>query len=124
MTARKGASAPGKLMVSGEYAVLEGSVAVVASAGARVSALWSPDGIDRSVSRSDDSSQSRPLPPEAALTRRLAEHRVGKVESALVIDVTDLRKSGRKLGLGSSAAASAAVAGAVFAHPVLRQPTC
>jgi len=55
------------------------------------------------------------LPPEAAETRKLAEQALGAVEGALVIDASDLRRSGRKLGLGSSADASAAVAGALLA---------
>jgi phosphomevalonate kinase len=38
------------------------------------------------------------------------------VNAELFIDASELRKSGRKLGLGSSAAASAAAVGAVFAH--------
>jgi phosphomevalonate kinase len=107
-------SAPGKLMVSGEYAVLEGAVAVVASVSARAFAHWSPPA-DGSPPGSGGSRQISPLPPEALLGRRLAEERVGNVNGDLSIDVGELRKSGRKLGLGSSAAAAAAVVGAVLA---------
>jgi phosphomevalonate kinase len=96
------ASAPGKLMISGEYAVLEGAVAIVASVDVRAHARWTED-------------TSAKLPPEARETRTLAELALGKVEGTLSIDASDLRKSGRKLGLGSSAAASAAVAGALLA---------
>ena len=96
------ASAPGKLMISGEYAVLEGAVAIVASVDVRAHARWT-----------DDSAAT--LPPEARETRKLAERVLGTVEGTLTIDASDLRKSGRKLGLGSSAAASAAVAGALLA---------
>lgn len=102
MSARIGASAPGKLMVSGEYAVLDGAVAVVASVNVRVYARWL-DGADAT------------LPPEAAETRKLAEQALGALEGTLAIDASDLRKAGKKLGLGSSAAASAAVAGALLA---------
>ena len=42
-------SAPGKLMVSGEYAVLEGAVAIVASVRVRVYASLSPPGSDSSA---------------------------------------------------------------------------
>jgi len=108
------ASAPGKLMVSGEYAVLEGAVAVVASVGVRAYARWSPRS-DGSPLGSADSPQMRPLPPEALLGRKLAEERAKVVNADLHIDVSELRKSGRKLGLGSSAAASAAAVGAVLA---------
>ncbi len=95
------ASAPGKLMVSGEYAVLDGAVAIVASADVRVQVRW----VD----------QEAALPPEAAATRELAERELGAVRGWLTLDASDLRKAGKKLGLGSSAAASAAVAGAILA---------
>ncbi|MET0341984.1 MAG: hypothetical protein ABW252_13345 [Polyangiales bacterium] len=101
MTTKIGASAPGKLMVSGEYAVLEGAVAVVASVGVRVHARW----VDEATT----------LPPEAQKTRELAEQALGVIDGALAIDARDLRMDGMKLGLGSSAAASAAVAGALLA---------
>ena len=101
MNARIGASAPGKLMVSGEYAVLEGAVAIVASVDVRVQARW----VDAPAS----------LPREAAETRKLAEQALGAMEGQLAIEAGDLRRSGLKLGLGSSAAASAAVAGALLA---------
>jgi phosphomevalonate kinase len=100
---RVSASAPGKLMVSGEYAVLEGAVSVVASANVRVFARFT------------DASDAPALPPEAAETRKLAEAQYGAVPGALVIDAGELRKGGKKIGLGSSAAAAAAVAGAIMA---------
>ena len=95
-------SAPGKLMISGEYAVLDGAVAVVAAVSARVTARW--------VEQAE-----RKLPAEAAATRKLAEDALGAIASELQIEAGDLRKAGQKLGLGSSAAASAAVAGALLA---------
>lgn len=98
---RVDASAPGKLMVSGEYAVLDGAVAIVASADVRVRVRWVEE--------------PATLPPEAAATRELAERELGKVAGSLSLDASDLRKAGKKLGLGSSAAASAAVAGALLA---------
>jgi phosphomevalonate kinase len=104
VSALRNASAPGKLMISGEYAVLEGAVAIVASVDVRVHAKWVEAG-----------SLAPALPPEAAATRKLAELSLGVVDRALTIEAGDLRKSGRKLGLGSSAAASAAVAGAILA---------
>jgi phosphomevalonate kinase len=108
-------SAPGKLMVSGEYAVLDGAVAVVASVGVRVLARLSPPGSDGSPGAVAHSPQTPGLPAEAVLARRLAEEHLGTVNGELTIDASELRKSGRKLGLGSSAAAAAAAAGAVFA---------
>lgn len=96
-----GASAPGKMMISGEYAVLEGAVAIVAAVDVRVHARWVDDPIES-------------LPPEARETRKLAELELGALQGTLAIDARDLRKAGLKLGLGSSAAASAAVAGAIL----------
>src|SRR5688572_8923062 len=110
------ASAPGKLMVSGEYAVLEGAVAIVASVSVRVYARLSPLGSDSSASSQTHSPQSPLLPREAVLARRLAEERLGTVHAELSIDANELRRSGQKLGLGSSAAAAAAAVGAVFSY--------
>jgi phosphomevalonate kinase len=101
-------------MISGEYAVLEGAVAVVAAVGARAYARWSAVVPNDSPAGSSGSPQTSALPPEALLGKTLAEERVGVVSGGLTIDVSELRKSGRKLGLGSSAAASAAVVGAVL----------
>jgi phosphomevalonate kinase len=113
-------------MISGEYAVLQGAVAVVAAVGARAYARWSGGVPNGSPARSSGSPQTSPLPPEALLGKSLAEERVGIVSSDLTIDVSELRKSGRKLGLGSSAAASAAVVGAVLASAGrdLNDPKC
>jgi phosphomevalonate kinase len=110
------ASAPGKLMVSGEYAVLEGATAIVASVSVRVYARLSPPGSDSSASSQTRSPQSPALPQEAVLARRLAEERLGPVNADLFIDASELRRSGQKLGLGSSAAAAAAAVGAVFSY--------
>lgn len=112
----RGASAPGKLMIAGEYAVLEGATALVAAVSARVTASWSTTARDASTPANDRSRGHRGIPPEAALARELAEDRVGPIELDLDIDATDLRRGDRKLGLGSSSAAAVAAAGAVFAH--------
>lgn len=114
-------------MISGEYAVLEGAVAVVASVAARaylqlggvpdqdVSSA-SPGAVDGSAAGIGGLPQRPPLPAEAVLARRLAEEAFGTVPGELSLDASELRKSGKKLGLGSSAAASAAAVGAVLAH--------
>lgn len=77
------ARAPGKLVLSGAYAVLHGAPAIVTAAGRYV----------------------------VADTERPAEHLAAEVAAALAageqapfIDASALRESGRKLGLGSSAA--------------------
>ena len=100
-------SAPGKMMLSGEYAVLEGAPAIVAavSARARVS-LGTPE---------------REAPAEARATWELisAREEISAADARrLVVDVAELRDptGAQKLGLGSSAAAAAATAALV---PVL-----
>jgi phosphomevalonate kinase len=98
---RVGASAPGKALVCGEYAVLRGAPAVVAAVDRRVSVQWSD--------------ASAPMPPEMAATLELATRAMGAVPGSLVLDATALRRDRVKLGLGSSAAAAAATAAAVFA---------
>jgi len=112
----RGASAPGKLMLAGEYAVLDGFPAVVTAVDARAQAVWSPPGDDGSPGPGDGSRKSRPPGPEALLARRCAEAHVAPVPMDLQIDVSALRSTDRKLGLGSSAAAAGAAAGAVLAY--------
>lgn len=101
-------------MLAGEYVVLDGALALVAAVGRRATANWAPARNDsRLIGR--NSAETGPLPPEALLARTLAERRLHPVPHALTLDVSALRSGDRKLGLGSSAAGAAAVAGAVFA---------
>jgi len=124
-------SAPGKLMISGEYVVLDGAVALVAAVGQRlvVTATEAPSGGsnerpdaiesgrlgDGSPSRAGGSPDGASLPPEALLARQHAEAALGDVPMDLSVDASALRRGDRKLGLGSSSAASAAAAAAVVA---------
>lgn len=96
-----GASAPGKALLCGEYAVLDGAPAVVAAVDRRVRVSWAEE------------STAMPAEVEATLARAQAE--LGLVGSSLSLDASDLHQDRVKLGLGSSAAAAAAAAGAVFA---------
>ena len=96
-----GASAPGKALVCGEYAVLEGAPAVVAAVDRRLSARWSEARVA--------------MPPEVEATLRLARDELGPLPGALSIDVSHLQRDRVKLGLGSSAAAAVAAAAASFA---------
>lgn len=112
---RPGASAPGKLMVAGEYAVLDGGGALVMAVDRRARAVWSVAAQDGSRAPGDGSPDGGPPGPEALLAREKAESACGPVPETLHIDVTPLRRSDRKLGLGSSAASAAAAVGAVFA---------
>lgn len=98
-------SAPGKVMIAGEYSVLDGAEAVIAAVDrrcyARLLDAIAPD--------------SLLPPPEARAAADVAAAMLGRSAPALAIDASALRQSGRKLGLGSSAAGAAAAAGAVFA---------
>ena len=96
-----GASAPGKALLCGEYAVLEGAPAIVAAVDRRVSVTWSDD--------------SASMPPEVEATLELARARCGPLPRSLKLDVSALHQDRVKLGLGSSAAAAAATAAAAFA---------
>ncbi len=82
------ARAPGKVVLSGAYAVLEGARAVVAA-------------VDRYVV-ADASKPGTFLTPEVAAA--LAGEGVTSAEAAPWFDAEALRHEGRKLGLGSSAA--------------------
>jgi phosphomevalonate kinase len=97
---RVGASAPGKALLCGEYAVLEGAPAIVAAVDRRVRVSWTDDAAAM---------------PEVEATLALAKARCGQVHGSLEVDTSALRRGTHKLGLGSSAAAAAATAGAVFA---------
>ncbi len=96
-------SAPGKMMITGEYAVLHGAEAVVAAVDRRAFA------------RLHAAVPVPSLPPEAAAARAEAERRIGATKAVIGLDVSEMRQNGLKLGLGSSAAGAAAVAGLVFA---------
>ena len=98
------ASAPGKMMIAGEYAVLDGAEAVVAAVDRRVVVTLDP-------ARDDDESASS---AEVAQTRALIEARFGAVRGGLAVDDCALRQGGRKLGVGSSAAKAAATAGVLL----------
>lgn len=109
-------SAPGKVMVSGEYVVLDGAPAIVAAAPARAIARLSPADADRSPGFASRSPEIAPLPPEALLSRHCAESFLGTLpKMELSIDTSALRSDGRKIGLGSSAAAAAATVAAIAA---------
>ena len=97
-----GATAPGKALLCGEYAVLEGAPAVVAAVDRRVKVSWT-DAVTA-------------LPLEVDATLRLARERLGPLPPSMTLDVGELQAEGIKLGLGSSAGAAVAAAGAAFGH--------
>lgn len=93
--------APGKLMVAGEYAVLHGAEAVVMA-------------VDRHARVADADAPCPEVPREvaAALQIALRESAIRAVTDRWSLDVRALQdEGGRKLGLGSSAAACVAAVG-------------
>lgn len=97
-------SAPGKMMISGEYAVLDGAEAIVAAVDRRAFATLSV------------AQAAGPAPaPEVQAAFREAQALAGRVSGHVALDVSSMRQDGRKLGLGSSAAGAAAAAGLVYA---------
>ena len=110
-------SAPGKLVISGEYVVLEGAPALVVAVDRRaIAQLRSRGGADGSPPPGHGSPDRASIPEEAAASFAKAQEICGPVPLDLAIDTRALRADERKLGLGSSAAAAAAAAGAVFAY--------
>lgn len=112
------ASAPGKVMVAGEYAVLSGASALVLAVDARATA-WLRDAsaspADRSPALPTGSPALGTLPPEVLLSKAEAERTLKATPMELTLDTSPLREGDRKLGLGSSAAGAVAAAAAVFA---------
>ena len=97
------ASAPGKLLIAGEYAVLGGAPALVMAINRRARAAWGAPDTDIT-----------PLHLAIGETFGLQEHTL----QTLVLDSSELYLHGQKLGLGSSAALSVAVAKLTGQSPV------
>lgn len=123
-------SVPGSLLVMGEYAVtLPGEPGIGAAAPARATASFTPDGGDelQVIFRYAESTETRAWKPGGSSADRSATARsdanpfagdpiaavteaAGQLDLAhpggtLVVDTTAFYRAGRKLGLGSSAAA-------------------
>lgn len=100
------ASAPGKLLLAGEYAVLDGATAVVIAVDRRATARRAP---------------RQPSPFLDALAAQLArrfgvEHPCAHAATAdIAVDTAEFSRGGQKLGLGSSAAATVAAAALALA---------
>lgn len=100
----RGASAPGKAFLCGEYAVLSGAPAIIAAVNKRVVARWTGRRPGEAA-----------LPLEARATLDVARERFGQAPQHLSIDTRRLFNGAKKLGLGSSAAVAVASAAAVAA---------
>lgn len=97
--------APGKAMLIGEYAVLEGEPAVVAAVSVYAKAVLG------------DGPPSSPFIEAAIREARQEIAELGRcVDGASVpqVDTSAFAQGGRKLGVGSSAAATVAAVGALF----------
>jgi phosphomevalonate kinase len=99
--------APGKLFLAGEYAVLEGGVAIVAAASRYALAQFQPD-----------LAPATQLVAEATTRARAALGEVAAAvpEGAALVSTDSFSLDGVKLGLGSSAAAAVAAAGALLEY--------
>lgn len=91
-------------MISGEYAVLAGAEAIVAAVDRRAYARL------RAAARPTGGGPTH-LSAEARAAFELVERELGALGSEPAVDVSELRTSTAKLGLGSSAAAAAAATG-------------
>ncbi|QQR90901.1 MAG: hypothetical protein IPJ88_03985 [Myxococcales bacterium] len=109
-------SAPGKLMVVGEYSVLEGGEALVAAVSRRLYASYSPFAGNGSGPEGSVSGKSEKLGPETMLSRDLAREKLGAEPGHLTMDSSAFYSGHQKLGFGSSAAAATAATSAVFAE--------
>jgi phosphomevalonate kinase len=98
----KSARAPGKVMLSGEYAVLEGATALVLAVDrhARVRTVGA-----------DDTVSVLPRETRAALEEAHAGGLLRNPRPMFALDVSALNDGPNKLGLGSSAAAAVAALG-------------
>jgi phosphomevalonate kinase len=99
-------SAPGKIFLSGEYAVLSGSPAVVTAVDRRAVAV-------RSSVPDQSSAIIHAVFSESARRLSLPLEQVRK-ECAMLVTSAGFRLGKEKLGLGSSAAVAASAAGVVF----------
>ncbi len=117
------ASAPGKLVISGEYAVLDGAPALVAAVDRRVTcALTAQDtGGWRFISTGFIANQAlskrevfaQPPTTIPGVARRMITESQAPEHMEVRIDSTDCYHDGIKLGVGSSAATVTALATAV-----------
>lgn len=113
------ATAPGKLVLCGEYAVVDGSPAVVAAVSRRARATWQAGpglrlrGNDPRWLEVDDRVLAMPCgaseqPLLLAVLQELRRRGLALPEGALCVDTSPFTAAVGKLGLGSSAAAAAA----------------
>lgn len=105
-------SAPGSLMLSGEHAVLQGELALVAAVDARIHLHWAARG-DRQIhiqsALAEYQGSLDALPPEPALSFVLAALTARLSELPCGLDLQIASEFSHEQGLGSSAAVVAAM---------------
>ncbi|MBK8012345.1 MAG: hypothetical protein IPK13_13430 [Deltaproteobacteria bacterium] len=107
------ASAPGKIMLMGEYAVLEGGPALIAAVNRRASGRWADDGASgrgtaEALGPVEFAIEPSPVVASVFARARLLGYPCG---NDVVIDTARFRDgAGEKLGLGSSSAAAVVAA--------------
>ncbi|MCY3839610.1 MAG: hypothetical protein OXH09_13335 [Gammaproteobacteria bacterium] len=116
------ASAPGKLVISGEYAVLTGAPALVAAVDRRVTCTLAPKdsggwhfvstGFDDDRTTSKDEVFVAPPTTIPGVVRRSIAATDAPTHIEVRIDSSDCYRDGVKLGIGSSAATVTALASA------------
>jgi mevalonate kinase len=99
-------SAPGKLVLVGEYAVTDGFPAVVTAVSCRAIATLHDD---------DTVTRARATPLLAHVLREVQERGLPLLGARVSVSTTAFEVDGKKLGLGAAAAAAVAFA-SVFAH--------
>jgi degradative hydroxymethylglutaryl-CoA reductase len=100
-------SAPGKAFLIGEYGVLHGGSCIVTAAGVRAIAHEArPEHDERPAPDSPFVQAAR-----KAVSQHLADSEAGELARTPVVTTVGFESGGRKLGLGSSAAVTAAIVG-------------
>lgn len=105
------ASAPGKVLLAGEYAVLAGAEAVVMAVDRRVHARAAA-GMEARAARSSFLRAVR----DAVAGHAGSDSAAARAAARLMVDSDALRLGGVKLGLGSSAAVTVAGCACALAH--------
>ena len=119
------ASAPGKLVLSGEYAVLAGAPALVAAVDRRVTCTVTPrcsggwqfasTGFEAQSVLSRAEVLRAPPTALAGIARRILPMEAMPAHLHVAVDSSPCFRAGAKLGVGSSAATVVALAGALAA---------
>ncbi len=115
-------SAPGKLVLIGEYAVVDGFPAVVAAVSRRATASIEGASGELEVRGNDPrwvsgSDAAREQPLLAAVLDEVSKRGIALAPRRISVSTTAFSTDGKKIGLGSSAAAAVAFT-SVFLHPL------